>query len=190
MAQIVIPSFLSVAFLALVAVAYDTRRTDSVRLVREGAEATRASRAESQGPPRQSTAVANDAIPQSIELASSIRYEKVRFGLCGRRPVTCVVDGDTFWLEGVKIRLADIDTPEVGSPQCDAERVRGIEATHRLIELLNAGPFELKLSGGKSLDRYGRQLRLVEREGDSIGQRLVVEGLAHPWLGYKQSWCD
>lgn len=25
----------------------------------------------------------------------------------------CVVDGDTIWLDGKKIRVADIDTPEV-----------------------------------------------------------------------------
>ncbi len=29
---------------------------------------------------------------------------------------TCVVDGDTIWLEGVKIRIADIDTPEISQP--------------------------------------------------------------------------
>ncbi|HEV7435057.1 MAG TPA: hypothetical protein VGO22_09340, partial [Pseudorhizobium sp.] len=28
----------------------------------------------------------------------------------------CVVDGDTFWLQGVKIRIADIDTPELSPP--------------------------------------------------------------------------
>lgn len=149
-----------------------------------------ASRGETRGPSPQSTTAPNARPPQPIKLAGSTRYENIRFALCGRRPVTCVVDGDTFWLEGVKIRLADIDTPEVGSPLCEAERMRGLEATTRLLELLNAGPFELRSIEGKRLDRYGRQLRVVERDGYSIGQRLVDEGLAHRWLGYKQSWCN
>lgn len=36
-----------------------------------------------------------------------------QFDLCAGERLTCVVDGDTFWLEGRKIRVADIDTPEV-----------------------------------------------------------------------------
>src|SRR3546814_3267065 len=44
-----------------------------------------------------------------------------RFELCGMTRRTCVVDGDTFWLEGEKIRIADIDTPEISEPQCDTE---------------------------------------------------------------------
>jgi micrococcal nuclease len=43
---------------------------------------------------------------------------------------TCVVDGDTFWLEGEKIRIADIDTPEISEPKCDAEYQLGMKATH------------------------------------------------------------
>ena len=43
------------------------------------------------------------------------------FAVCGTIRQTCVVDGDTIWLEGAKIRIADIDTPELYSPQCDAE---------------------------------------------------------------------
>ena len=36
--------------------------------------------------------------------------------------INCVVDGDTIWLSGVKIRMADYDTPEIGEPKCAAER--------------------------------------------------------------------
>ena len=38
------------------------------------------------------------------------------FAVCGMVRRTCVVDGDTIWLEGVKIRIADIDTPEISQP--------------------------------------------------------------------------
>jgi hypothetical protein len=40
------------------------------------------------------------------------------------RKVTCVVDGDTIWQAGVKMRLLDIDTPETSQAQCDRERAR------------------------------------------------------------------
>lgn len=111
------------------------------------------------------------------------------FSICssGKR-TTCVVDGDTFWLDGVKIRIADIDTPEIGQPKCEAERERGQRATRRLGELLNAGPFELKASG-RDEDRYGRKLRVVVRGGKSIGDQLVAEGLARTWSGRREPWC-
>ena len=36
------------------------------------------------------------------------------FTLCGSGTrLNCVVDGDTFWMSGEKIRIADIDTPEL-----------------------------------------------------------------------------
>lgn len=69
------------------------------------------------------------------------------FAVCGTIRQTCVVDGDTIWLEGVKIRIADIDTPEISSPQCDAEYERGIRARDRLVALLNGGEFELRPIG-------------------------------------------
>jgi endonuclease YncB( thermonuclease family) len=112
-----------------------------------------------------------------------------QFSLCGAGArIDCVVDGDTFWLAGRKYRIADIDTPEVSSPQCDAERRRGETATHRLRALLNAGPFELR-AGSRDTDRYGRHLRTVHRDGRSLGGQLVAEGLARPWDGARRSWC-
>ena len=64
----------------------------------------------------------------------------ISFAECGNGlRMNCVVDGDTIWATGEKIRLADIDAPEVFSPGCDWERVLGERATHRLTELLNEG---------------------------------------------------
>jgi len=112
------------------------------------------------------------------------------FPICGSGSrVTCIVDGDTFWLDGLKIRLADINTPEVSDPLCTAEAALGARATRRLQLLLNAGPFELR-RGARDEDRYGRKLRTAWREGRSLGETLIEEGLAHQWLGYKQNWCE
>ncbi|HAW34568.1 MAG TPA: nuclease [Erythrobacter sp.] len=102
---------------------------------------------------------------------------------------TCVVDGDTFWLDGVKIRIADIDTPEISEPRCDYEYQLGMRATHRLVELLNGGPFELRTIGSRDEDQYGRKLRVVTRDGRSLGNQLVSEGLARTWTGRREPWC-
>ncbi|WP_062345374.1 thermonuclease family protein [Novosphingobium sp. CCH12-A3] len=115
---------------------------------------------------------------------------QARFELCAPGPrVTCVVDGDTFWLNGLKIRIADINTPETSQPACVAEARLGMRATHRLVELLNAGPFELEVQG-RGTDRYGRALRVVTRNGRSLGAILEAEGLAELWKGRRSSWCE
>jgi endonuclease YncB( thermonuclease family) len=112
-----------------------------------------------------------------------------RFTLCPEGPrTTCVVDGDTFWLDHQKIRIADIDTPELSPPHCEAERTKGEAAKHRLLELLNAGAFSLT-RGSRDEDRYGRKLRTVIRDGRSIGDILIAEGLARRWDGARRPWC-
>jgi micrococcal nuclease len=112
-----------------------------------------------------------------------------RFAVCGLVRRTCVIDGDTFWLEGEKIRIADIDTPEISEPRCDWEYARGIEARDRLVALLNEGSFELSPIGGRDEDQYGRKLRIVVRDGYSLGDQLVSEGLARTWTGRREPWC-
>ena len=138
------------------------------------------------GPEAPPSELRGDAEPQAVQRSDRVQ---VRFESCGDVRVNCIVDGDTFWFEGQKIRIADIDTPEISQPQCQGEYDRGMAAKERLTQLLNAGPFELRVSGGRSQDGYGRQLRLVVRGGKSIGDQLVEESLAHRWIGHKQPWC-
>ena len=99
-----------------------------------------------------------------------------------------VIDGDTFDYGGDRIRIADIDTPETHPPRCAHEALLGARATQRLEALLEEGPFELE-AVDRDEDRYGRKLRIVTREGRSIGATLVAEGLARPWEGRRRSWC-
>jgi endonuclease YncB( thermonuclease family) len=113
-----------------------------------------------------------------------------RFTICGHaRRIDCVVDGDTFWMAGTKIRIADIDTPETHPPRCAAEARAGEAATLRMQDLLNAGPFTL-VPIKRDVDRYGRKLRVVERDGESLGDVLVQQGLARRYGGGKRApWC-
>lgn len=111
------------------------------------------------------------------------------FALCDTGPrTTCVVDGDTFWLDGEKVRIADINAPETHQAACASEAQRGAAATRRLLALLNAGPVRLE-AGSRDRDRYGRLLRTVTRNGRSLGAQLVAEGLAEPWRGHRGDWC-
>lgn len=115
--------------------------------------------------------------------------DAARFAACeGPVRVTCVVDGDTFWYRGLKIRIADINAPELGHPSCAQEAKLAAAATRRLTDLLNAGPFTLAVEG-RETDRYGRALRVVQRGGRSLGEVLEREGLAEHWQGRRGDWC-
>ncbi len=124
--------------------------------------------------------------PPAGAMHDGVRAAFVACGLGAR--IECVVDGDTFYHEGVKIRIADIDTPEVHDFGCAAEKALGDRATVRLTSLLNAGPFTLE-AGSRDADRYGRKLRVVRRDGHSLGEVLVAEGLARLWDGSRHPWC-
>ncbi len=103
----------------------------------------------------------------------------------------CVVDGDTIWMDGEKIRVADIDTPETHQARCAYEQQLGDRATVRLQNLLNAGPVALNpAANGRSHDRYGRRLAVLTRNGQSLGMILVGEGLARRYSGGpRDPWC-
>lgn len=102
--------------------------------------------------------------------------------------MNCVVDGDTIYYQGIKIRIADIDTPETHPPRCAEEARLGQAATQRLQALMNEGPFQIR-SIDRDEDSYGRKLRIITRNGASIGNDLVNAGLARWYEGGRKSWC-
>lgn len=130
------------------------------------------------------------ALPRPTTAASAAPpVAGTQFDLCFTGGGTnCVVDGDTFWMAGEKIRIADIDTPETHPSRCALEADLGGRATIRLQELLNAGPVTLA-AADRDTDRYGRKLRVVERGGISLGDTLIAEGLARRWTGRRMPWC-
>ena len=114
---------------------------------------------------------------------------RASFGLCHTGGGTnCVVDGDTIWLGGEKIRIADIDTPETHPPRCAQEARLGEAATRRLRQLLNGGAVTVRPID-RDEDNYGRKLRIVLVDGRSVGDTLVDEGLARPYRGGRRPWC-
>lgn len=135
--------------------------------------------------------LAYPAIRDNFEHVALPKFQtSTQFAVCGwGARQNCVIDGDTFYYNGRKIRISDIDTPETNPPRCDYEADLGAKATRRLSELLSEGPFELVQLGSRNIDRYGRELRVVQRNGRSLGDILVGEGLARTWTGRRQPWC-
>jgi micrococcal nuclease len=132
------------------------------------------------------TATAGFSSIPTEEAATVIRD----FGACYSGGGTnCVVDGDTSWIDGEKVRIADIDAPETHPSRCAEEARLGDAATARLRALLNTGPVEL-VSADRDTDRYGRKLRIVMQNGRSVGTTLADEGLARRWEGRRRTWCD
>ena len=99
------------------------------------------------------------------------------------------MDGDTIWIGGQNIRIADIDAPETHDYRCLSEKALGDRATQRLHQLVNSGPVTLEPIGDRDADSYGRKLRLVMVNGASVGDTLVSEGLARHYEGGKKPWC-
>lgn len=113
-----------------------------------------------------------------------------RFVLCGAGSGTnCVVDGNTFWQDGVRIQLADVEVPGADTARCPSERQKAATAKLRLQALLNDGTFVLSGSN-RNDDENGGKLRIAMRAGRSIGDQLVSEGLARRWTGQTSSWCS
>jgi hypothetical protein len=94
------------------------------------------------------------------------RGTSTKFTLCdSSNQWNCVVDGDSIHYGGLKIRLDGIDTPEIHKPKCTSELDRGRRARDRLLELMNAGRFEVVYKGGPDEDKeLGQNKRIGWKE--------------------------
>lgn len=102
-----------------------------------------------------------------------------------------VHDGDTLRCDGEKIRIANIDAPELpGSSRCDPRQLRGgnnpswcdyeagAASRDALRAFVSRGRVEIKRLG---TDRYGRTLATVTVNEQDAGAYLVSIGLARWW---------
>ena len=114
---------------------------------------------------------------------------RTSFGLCHEGGGTnCVVDGDTIWIAGEKVRIAGIDAPETHEPQCESEAELGRKAALRLQALLGSGTLMAR-PADRTRDPNGRLLRHISVDGRDVGETLVAEGLARRYRGGKRGWC-
>ena len=118
----------------------------------------------------------------------------LHFTRCGPgRGQACVIDGDTFKLGRRKVRIIGIDAAEVKA-RCPKEAELAEAATVKLQALLNQGPFDMIGRFDDMQDRYGRDLRIIERRRpdgstQSIADDMRASGLARRYLGFKTGWC-
>lgn len=116
-----------------------------------------------------------------------------QFDMCnGRRNTptkTCVVDGDTVWLNGQNLRLKSFDTPEPQTAICGgaAEVALAKRASARLLELLNGNQWTVETFGR---DRNGRILATIRINGVDVGDILISERLARKWPDGEEWWCS
>jgi micrococcal nuclease len=111
-------------------------------------------------------------------LALVVATSASAFDKCGNGPrINCVVDGDTFWLDGEKIRAMGYDTPEPTTNICGgSQEVRlAAKASDRLLDLFNTTTITIERQGK---DKYGRTLAVVISNGRLVGDILIAEGLA------------
>lgn len=103
-----------------------------------------------------------------------------------------VIDGDTYqdMNTGERVRLENIDTPETGPrARCAAERNLGNRATQQARSFItNARQLDVRRTG--RIDRYDRVIAFIEIDGRDLGQMMIAEGLARPWRGRREPWCD
>ena len=118
-----------------------------------------------------------------------------------------VIDGDTVDIRGqtANVRLVGFNTPEVSSPQCQAELDAGNRATARLNALVrNAQNIEFERvacacrpgTEGTRQCNYGRQCGTLKVDGTDVGRTLISEGLAVQYICGRTScpprpgnWC-
>jgi endonuclease YncB( thermonuclease family) len=116
-----------------------------------------------------------------------------------------VIDGDTITVHGKRIRLVGFDAPELGGhARCGLERMLAARATSRLRQLVRTGgDLDLKLTPcscrpgteGTMACNYGRACGVLTVEGEDVGDVLMAENLAHPYVcgryscPRRRSWC-
>jgi micrococcal nuclease len=90
-----------------------------------------------------------------------------------------VIDGDTIQLvDGTRVRLVQIDTPEKG------DECYGDEASELTRRLLPPGT-HVRIEQDPALDqedRFGRKLAYVWKDDDDVNLTLVEEGAAGVWF--------
>ncbi|MEO8758842.1 MAG: hypothetical protein ABI398_13960, partial [Devosia sp.] len=68
---------------------------------------------------------------------------------------TCIVDGDTLWIQGIDYRMQGYDTPETQTNICGgaAEVALGHRASGRFLQLLNGNVWTIETFGSDSTGR-------------------------------------
>ena len=109
-----------------------------------------------------------------------------------------IIDGDTVALPcppetagrpgcSERVRLLDIDAPEISRPRCEAERITGLAARATLADLIRGRSVEVDRHGR---DRFGRTLARLSVDDRDVGAAVMAAGFAVPWRPGRAAWAD
>ena len=109
--------------------------------------------------------------------------------LTASRPAVWVIDGDTIDVRGERIRVVNLDAPDVGShAKCSLEEQRGQAAKTYAIAIVREAD-EVGLADREGLDRYGRSLARVTLDGEDFAAMMIAAGNGRPWRDRSSNWC-
>ena len=103
-------------------------------------------------------------------------------------------DGDTCYVtvdgKNNKIRLLELDTPEISKPKCDEELELGLKARDYINNLIeNASSIEFKTEYKE--DYFGRILSYLIIDGEDVSAKLVSNNLGVVYdRNNKNDWCQ
>jgi len=102
-------------------------------------------------------------------------------------PPAIVIDGDTLRIGAERIRLINIDAPEMGNgAECDAERQLAEVAKQKMTDLVAGQQLQIDRH---DKDRFGRTLAYVRVSGADVGELLIRAHVAVRWEGRQHDWC-
>jgi len=109
------------------------------------------------------------------------------------------VDGDTIKCDGRNMRdmgdgapfISGYDAPEITHAKCPAELALGRKAKARMAQLLAMPGVTVTDSGKRDTTQSHRPLVWVRlANGESVGHRMMAEGLAREWPDGPKHWCE
>jgi endonuclease YncB( thermonuclease family) len=116
-----------------------------------------------------------------------------------------VIEGDTIVAAGRTVHLSGFVTPDAQGARCAVEKELGQKALRRVRELVQAGDLDYSPVAcscpsnilGRLMCRVARSCGVLKARGRDIGDILIAEGLAAPFVCEDQEcskaprpWCD
>jgi micrococcal nuclease len=100
-----------------------------------------------------------------------------------------VIDGDTLVVNSERVRIANLDAPELSAhARCHVEAQRGYAAKNHAIKLVSIAS-TVDVYNRQGHDKYGRARAHVLIDGQDFGKRMIADGFARFWWGKGSSWC-
>ena len=103
-------------------------------------------------------------------------------------------DGDTCYVtyqgNNDKVRLLDLDTPEISYPKCEKEYTLGLEARNYINKLISDGE-KIEFETEYNRDFFDRILAYIIVDGENVSKIMVLNGLGVVYdKNNKKDWCE